>query len=175
MLILIFELSKFLIITFNLWKDLSLNTREIKLQSPPSIPESILHRRRSSNLHTFPMQSFLAGGLSPSGKLSNSNIPHSYFCMQSNQEWSQNILFLFNQLSWFCSRTESFFIFQNSICFPYFRQKFCFVLSSNGHNHYSVYRRETCKYSSKTLERCLQVWYSKFHEISFRILVKNSK
>jgi hypothetical protein len=63
MLILIVKLSKFSIITFYLFENLSLNTQESTLPSPPSILESIFHQRRFSRLLYLPIQPSLASSV----------------------------------------------------------------------------------------------------------------
>jgi hypothetical protein len=46
------------------------------------------------------------------------------------------------------------------------------MLSSNGHNHCSVFRHKAHKYLLERWEEYPRVWYSMFLEFSFRILVK---
>jgi hypothetical protein len=67
-----FELSQFPVVIFN--------------QCEKSEFKYFLHRRRSPNMHTFSIQSFLAGDLLPLGNLRSSSIPHSDFLMQPNRK-----------------------------------------------------------------------------------------
>jgi hypothetical protein len=103
MLILIFELSKFLIITFYLCENLSLNTREVSFQVIHQFQRASFIREDLPDLHTFPIKSFLDGGLLPLKELRSSSVHRSSFCMQPNREWSQSIFLVLDLLSWFYS------------------------------------------------------------------------
>jgi hypothetical protein len=69
----------FLITVFNLCKNLSLNTQEIKLPSPESNPKSILHWSRFFRPSYLSDPAFPCRWSLPLGKLGSSNIPHSDF------------------------------------------------------------------------------------------------
>jgi hypothetical protein len=58
-------------------------------------------REELPNLHNIPIKSFLVGGLLPLKELRSSNVPHSCFHTQRDQEWLQSILLVFNLLLWF--------------------------------------------------------------------------
>jgi hypothetical protein len=91
--------------------------------------------------------------------------------MPSNREWLQASYFLsivilvpFSNRIFFCLWKLNLFL--------NFRQRFCLMLSYNGHNLCSVYRLETHEYWPKNLGKMSTCLVFKVLEFSFRILVK---
>jgi hypothetical protein len=174
MLILVSELSKF---NHHLYphQNPSLNTREIELPSPPSIPKSTLHQRRPSKPSCFsdpviPCWWLFAVKKAPQLQHLSLQLPHVIWSgmIAKHPPFVQPVI-----LIPFSNRT--FFRLRRLNLFPDFLWIFCLVMSSNGHNHCSVYRHKTHEYSSENLREMSTRLVFKFPEFSFWILVKNSK
>jgi hypothetical protein len=165
---------QFPIIIFNLHQNPSLNTQEIKLPSPKSNSKSILHWRRHSRRSYLSNPAFPCRWTLPPRKLCSSHVPRFDFHLWLNQKWSWSISFPFNchcgsVLEPNISMFEDWFLLLD--CY----WKLRLVLPCNGHSCCSIYHSKLRKYLMEILERWLHIWYSKFLEFPFRILVKTSK
>jgi hypothetical protein len=134
------------IITFNLCGNPSLNTRGTELPSLQSNPMSIVHRRRFFPTVilvrcSLPLPLVVTVKKTLQLQHSSLRLPHAIRLgmIIINLHFVQPAI-----LVKFSNRI--FFHLQRLNLFPYFRQKFCPIMSFNGHIHCSVYWCETRKY-----------------------------
>jgi hypothetical protein len=136
---------------------------------------SILHRRRSSRSFV-PIQSSLSLLLSFTVKKAlqlqhfSLRLPHvirSGMITKHSHSVQFVILVRFSN--------QIFFHLWNLDLFLDSRQIFRLVLSSNAHNHCSVYRHKTHKNSLESRERCLHIWYSRVVILNLGAKIWNSQ
>jgi hypothetical protein len=126
-------------------RDLSLDTRGIKLPSPPLIPKRTLHRRRSCRSF-IPNQSSLSLLLCFAIKRTPHFQHSSFWLLHVIQSGMIAKCFPFvPSVFQFCFLTKSSSLKDQSN--SRFRQKSRLMLSPKYHNQYSVYRHETHKFS----------------------------
>jgi hypothetical protein len=125
-------------------------------------------------VHTVPIQSFIVGGQLLLRKLRNSSIPCFDFRMRPDQKWSWSIPFPFDC---YCGSVlePNPSVFEDWFLFPDCYWKLRLVLPCYSHSSRSVYQSKAHRYSLESWDGYLRIWYSKFLEFSFWILVKNLK